>query len=346
MPAPSITAFAPGRVNLIGEHTDYHGGLCLPFAIDRGVTVRARPRTDGRLHARALDLGEEDWFAVDAVPPARGWRAFVRGIVAELAAAGHAVPGANVTITGDVPRGSGLSSSAALEIALALAMLEAAGSADTIDRLALARLCSQVENVWVGARTGLLDQIASLFAQPGCAIRLDLRTLSITPVPLELAGWRLAVLASHAAHDNAASGYNERRAECARAAELLAVPVLSDATLEAAARLPEPLDRRARHVLEENARVEGTIAALAAGDLEAVARLLDASHASLRDLLEVSVDAVEETVRRAHAAGARGARLVGGGFGGSVLALFPPGVTPPSEVLEVRAAGAARLLAA
>ncbi|TMM00367.1 MAG: galactokinase [Actinobacteria bacterium] len=343
MPAERAAAFGPGRVNLIGEHTDYNAGLSLPFAIAAGVTVTATARPGGEVVARALDLGESDRFALADPAPAHGWRAFVRGTVAELAAAGLPVRAAALEIRGDVPQGAGLSSSAALGVALCLALTALAGVPDT-DRLELARVASRVENAWVGARTGLLDQIASLLGRDGHALRIDFRTLAVTAVPLDLRGWRLVTVGSGEARAHAASGYNERRRECAQAAELLGVATLRDATVDAAADLPEPLGRRARHVSEESGRVEATIAALRAGDLCAVGALLDASHASLRDLYDASTAAVERTVAALRAAGAAGARMVGGGFGGHVLALLPPGTAAPEGALEVCPGPGARLV--
>jgi galactokinase len=252
------------------------------------------------------------------------------------------VRGGVVTIRGDVPRGSGLSSSAALEVALALALLAHAGEAEP-DRRELARLCSRVENDWVGARTGLLDQLAALLGREGHAVRLDMRDLGARHVPLELDGWRLVTVDSGVEHSNAASGYNERRAECERACELLGVASLRDAVGDAGS-LPPPLDRRVRHVIEENERVDLAVEALAGGDLAGLGRLLDASHASLRDLYEVSVPEVDEVVERLRSSGAAGARIMGGGFGGSVLALLPPGVEPPPGALEVSAGPAAGLV--
>jgi galactokinase len=340
----AVVTFGPGRVNLIGEHTDYNDGLCLPFAIARGVTVHAEAIEGGRVKARATDLGEDDDFA--AADPGRdgeGWRAFVRGTVGELGAAGHAVAGARLRIAGDVPRGSGLSSSAALSTALALALLALAGDAEG-DRRDLARLCSRVENDWVGAETGLLDQLAALFGRAGHALRLDCRDLSLEPVALDLRGWTLAVAPSGHEHSHAGSGYNERRAECRAACEALGIGSLRDAPADAPDRLPAPLDRRVRHVLSENARVDAAVRALREGDLEELGALLDASHASLRDDYEVSVDAVERTVTRCRDAGAVGARIMGGGFGGSVLALFRPGATAPDDATVVEPAGPARVL--
>ena len=338
-----IRTFGPGRVNLIGEHTDYNGGLALPFAIDRGVTVEAEPLEGDTIHAEALDLGERDAFALHDPPPAEGWRAFVRGTAAELRALGVPLRAARLSFSGDVPRGSGLSSSAALEAALCLALLAVAG-AEEPDRTELAKLCSRVENDWVGAETGLLDQLAGLRCEPEHALRIDFATLDLEPVPLDLGGWRLATVDSGAEHVLAAGGYNERRAECRAACAALGVEHLSQAGVGAAAALPEPLARRARHVLSENARVDATVAALRAHDLAEVGRLLDASHASLRDDYEASVPEVEQAVARCKAAGAAGARMVGGGFGGSVLALFAPGADLPGDATPVAPGPPARLL--
>ena len=224
----TVRAFGPGRVNLIGEHTDYNDGLCLPFAIAAGVTVEVEPASDDVVEALAADLGETDAFTVADLTRADGWSAFVRGMVAELRAAGIRVRGGRLTIRGDVPHGGGLSSSAALEVALALALLAHSGH-DEPDRRELARLCSRVENEWVGAQTGLLDQLASLLGREGHALRLDMRTLGARAVRLDLRGHVLAVLDSGAPRALADSGYNERRAECRRAAELLGVESLRDA---------------------------------------------------------------------------------------------------------------------
>ncbi|MBA3808328.1 MAG: galactokinase, partial [Solirubrobacterales bacterium] len=256
MGAERAGAFAPGRVNLIGEHTDYNRGLALPFAIAAGVTVHARAaggeaRSEQTISAYAGDLDERDEFALEHPQPADGWRAFVRGTVAELIRGGYALPGARLEITGDVPQGAGLSSSAALEVALCLAL--SALATDTqiapVDRLAIAKLCARVENDWVGAHTGLLDQLASLYGAQDTALCIDFATLEIEPVPLALEGWRLVILDSGERHAHASSGYNERRAECAGACELLGISSLREASLAALAGLPEPLARRAEHVL-------------------------------------------------------------------------------------------------
>jgi galactokinase len=350
--AEVVSAFAPGRVNLIGEHTDYNQGLSLPFAIADGVTVRATAGNGDRVEVLAADLDGHDSFALTDPRPVGGWRAFVRGAAAELTRAGFELRGCRLEITGTVPRGSGLSSSAALEVALCLAMLGISG-AQPGDRLDLARICSKVENDWVGAQTGLLDQIASLFGEQGSALRIDFRTLDVAPVPLELGDWTLVTLDSGERHANAprsngesedAPGYNQRRAECARAADLLGIESLRDATLQEAAELPAPLDARVRHVITENERVDATVAALKDGDLRRVGELLNESHASLRDDYEISTPAVEATVKRLEDAGAIGARIVGGGFGGHVLGLMAPGKRPPEGALTVTPGRGAHLI--
>jgi galactokinase len=353
-----VTAFAPGRVNLIGEHTDYNGGLALPFAIRDGVTVHARRGDGTRVDVIASDLNRHDSFELAAPGPVRGWRAFARGAVAELQAAGSQLAAAKLEVSGTVPQGSGLSSSAALEVALCLALL-GVSDAPVPERIALAKICSRIENEWVGARTGLLDQIASLFGEDDRALRIDFRTLEVSPVSLGLGDYSLVTLDSGQRHANAgtrggdsggdagdgaeAPGYNQRREECARACELLGVDSLRDVTMEMAARLPDPLAGRAAHVITENERVEQTVAALSAGDLERVGELLDASHRSLRDCFEVSTPAVETTVKVLHDAGAVGARIIGGGFGGHVLGLIPPGVAVPAGAVEAQPGPGARL---
>ena len=399
----AVTAFAPGRVNLIGEHTDYNQGLALPFAIREGVTVSATSAPHGRISVVAHDLRAHDAFDVASPRRVGGWRAFVRGAVAELTGSGARLRGARLEIRGTVPVGSGLSSSAALEVALCLALLGISG-APVPDRLELAMICSRIENDWVGARTGLLDQIASLYGEPERAMEIDFRSLEVTPVTLELAGYSLVTLDSGERHANAGRGpgerradagrgpgerradagrgpgerradagraagedavgedgagedgagedgageepgYNQRRDECQRACELLSISSLREATPEMVATLSRPLRDRAEHVLSENQRVRETVRALAAGDLERVGGLLNASHRSLRDCFAISTPAVEATVTRLLDAGAIGARIVGGGFGGHVLGLFGPDGRPPDGSVTVQPGPGAQLLA-
>jgi galactokinase len=335
----SVQAFAPGRVNLIGEHTDYNEGLCLPFAVERGVTVTATPLNDGNhVEVEATDLAENDNFPLTAPDRVSGWRAYVRGAVAELHRAGVELQPCRLEITSDLPREAGLSSSAALTVATCLAL-----GTGGMDRVELARLCSRVENEWTGASTGLLDQLAVLCSQPGQAIRIDMRDLDVRPVPLELGDHTLVTLDSGAPRHLADSGYNERRAECARACEILGIDSLRDAST--AGGLPAPLDRRVRHVITENVRVDASVAALERGDLAELGRLLDASHTSLRDDYEVSTPDVERAVAACKEAGALGARIMGGGFGGAVLALLPPGREGPPGAAPVSPGPAARFAA-
>jgi galactokinase len=320
-----IRAFAPGRVNVIGEHTDYNDGLCLPFAIELGVTVTAELRDGREVGAPGLPVDDP----------------YQRGAVAELRAAGIEPPGCTLEVTSDLPQGAGLASSAALCVALVLALCGAA-AAEPPPPVELARLCSRIENEYAGAATGLLDQLACLLGEEGHAVRIDMRTLESQPVELKLAGHVLAVLDSGARRALSGSAYNERRHECRRAAEQLGVASLRDA--RDGAGLPEPLGKRVRHVITENQRVDAAVAALEAGDPEALAWLLDASHQSLRDDFEVSVPEVERAVAACRDAGALGARIMGGGFGGSVLALFPPDARPPRDAIRVSPGPGARVL--
>jgi galactokinase len=318
-------AYGPGRVNLIGEHTDYNDGLCLPFAIERGVTVTAGLQDGGEI--AAPDLEDDDRF--------------LRGAVTELGRAGVELPGCRLAVASDLPQGAGLGSSAAFCVALTLSLYGVAG-VDPPRPVRLARLCSRIETEWAGQETGLLDQLASLLGEEGRAVRLDMRTLEARSIELDLRGHVLATLDSGASRSLARSGYNERREECRRAIELLGLESLRDA--DDGSGLPAPLDRRVRHVVSENERVDAAAEALAAGDLAALGELLSASHASLRDDYEVSVSEVERAVEACIDAGALGARIMGGGFGGSVLALFPPDASLPDGAIAVQPGPGARYL--
>ncbi|MGH2860550.1 MAG: galactokinase [Solirubrobacteraceae bacterium] len=342
-----VRAFAPGRMNLIGEHTDYNDGLALPFAVTAGVTVTATRLHGGdgdAFEAIAHDLGESDSFSRREPAPAEGWRAFVHGAVAELRALGYELAPARIEITGELPRGAGLSSSAALELSLCLALIELAG-AQPPETVELARLGQRIEHDWVGAQTGLLDQLASLSGAAGQAVLIDFRTLELEPLPLELGDHTLVTLSSGEPHANAASGYNRRREECAEAAHRMGVESLRDALIQDLHMLPEVLARRARHVISENGRVLGAVTALRRHDFAKLGQLLDRSHASLRDDFEVSTPAIEETVATLEAAGAVGARVVGGGFGGNVLAVMPPGTVAPAGATVVSPGPGAHVLA-
>jgi len=268
---------------------------------------------------------------------------YLRGALAELRAAGIDPPGSTLGVASDLPREAGLSSSAALCVALVMALCATAG-AESPPAPELARICSRIESDYIGAETGLLDQLASLLGREGHAVRLDMRTLEAEQVELDLGYHVLVVLESGVSRILAESSYNERREECRRAARLLGVDSLRDATDGSA--LPEPLDRRVRHIVTENERVDDAVAALRSRDPVALGDLLDRSHASLRDDYEVSVPEVERAVAACQDAGALGARIMGGGFGGSVVALFPPDAEPPESALRVRPAPGARLIRA
>ena len=267
----------------------------------------------------------------------------MRGATSELSRAGVELAPCRLEFSGDLPPEAGLSSSAALSVSLCLALCAVAG-AEAPEAVALARLCSRIENEWCGAETGLLDQLASLCGEERHAVRIDMAGPTLRQVPLELGGHVLATLDSGASRSLAGSGYNERRDECRAACERLEIDSLRRARPEDVATLPAPLDRRVRHVLSENSRVDAAVRALEQNDLPGLGSLLDASHASLRDDYEVSVPEVEQTVARCKRAGALGARIMGGGFGGSVLALFAPNAQLPEGAIRVEPGPPARLL--
>ena len=327
---PEGVWLAPGRANLIGEHTDYNQGWVLPFALDLGVTVAASRRDDGVLaigSRQAPGARAELPLATLAPGAVTGWAAYPAGVAWALREAGHPVSGASLAVDSDLPQGAGLSSSAALECATALALAGLNGLDPP--RPELATLAQHAENDFVGVPTGIMDQFASLLSQAGHALLLDCRTGGTTAVPLDPAGagLELTIIDTGARHALGDGQYAQRRSECDRAAALLGVGSLRDVTGPAAvAGLADPvLRRRARHVITENRRVEETVALLAGGDLAGVGAVLRASHASLRDDFEVSWPEADVAVDAATAAGALGARMMGGGFGGSALALVPAG---------------------
>jgi galactokinase len=321
---------SPGRVNLIGEHTDYNDGFALPFAIEARSWVAVARRDDGVLRMRSVQQpGRDSQVTLEDLAPGQpeGWSAYVAGVVWAAHRAGHPVTGLDVLVDGRVPLGSGLSSSHALECAVALAV-DALGGIDlgTDD---LARLSLVTENDFVGARTGMMDQLASLRGTAGHALFLDNRSLAVEQVPLDPAadGLRLLVLDTRVHHGNADGAYGDRRAACERASALLGLQALrdqpSDGLDKALSRLPEDLRGRVRHVVTEDARVLAAVAALRAREWARLGALMDASHESLRDDYEVSCDELDVAVDAARAAGAVGARMTGGGFGGSAIALVP-----------------------
>jgi galactokinase len=323
--APEGIFSAPGRVNLIGEHTDHNEGHVLPFAIDRRTWVAAARRTDGTATVRSSDPDTEPVTAdVGTLGATTGWAAYPLGTVWALEQAGLEPCGWDLVVHGDVPLGAGLSSSAALESAVALAVATLGGA--DLDRFALAAAGRRAENEVVGAPVGIMDQAASLLCRDGSALLLDCRSMATEDVALGLveAGLGILVVDSRVRHDLADGGYADRHAACVAAAEALGVPALRDADLAGVEGLAdEVLRRRARHVVTEQARVHEVVGLLRAGRPADVGPVVSASHASLRDDYEVSVPEVDALVVAAEGAGALGARIVGGGFGGSVLALAP-----------------------
>ncbi len=311
----------PGRVNLIGEHTDYNEGFVLPFALDRTAKVAVRLRRDRLVRCASRQQGGEVVVTSlgDLVPKACGsWPAYLLGVAWALAEQGVTMRGFDLLLDSDVPMGAGLSSSAAVETAIALALNDLLGLG--LDRMALAMACHRAETEFVGAPVGVMDQVVSACATAGSALLLDCRSLETTQVPFDPArlGCSLLVIDTGAAHANTDGGYAERRASCEKAAAQLGLPALRDATSDQVADEP-----RARHVVSECTRVLATVVALKAGDVAAVGALMLASHASLRDDFEVSCDELDAAVSAAMSAGAHGARLTGAGFGGSAIALVP-----------------------
>nr|WP_243640002.1 galactokinase [Micromonospora sp. MW-13] len=320
---------APGRVNLIGEHTDYNDGFVLPFALPLRTVVAAAPQDDGRWTVGSELSDSPVEFGTDEVAgPGRvtGWGAYVAGVVWALRDAGHHVPGARLAIASDVPLGSGLSSSAALEAAVLAALVDLGGVDLPAERRP--RLAQRAENGYVGAPTGIMDQSAVIRCRAGHALFLDCRTEAVEHVPFDLAAAGLAVLVvdSRAPHRHADGEYASRRASCEQAAELLGVAALRDVPAagldEALARLDDDeIRRRVRHVVTEDQRVLDTVELLRAGRIRDIGPLLTASHASMRDDFEITVPEIDTAVEAALAGGAYGARMTGGGFGGCVLAL-------------------------
>jgi galactokinase len=318
---------APGRVNLIGEHTDYNDGFVLPAAIDRQVVAAAGRRDGGRLRVWSLQEEQPADLELEGIGPGRveGWAAYPAGVAWALGQAGAEVGGADLVVDGDVPAGAGLSSSAALECATATALADLFGAG--LDRAALAGVARRAENEVVGVPSGVMDQMVSMLGRAGHALFLDTRSLDTeqVPLPLEAAGLCLLVLDTRAGHRLVDGAYADRRAACEAAAATLGVPALRDASLEqveaAAGALGDPGLRRARHVVTENARVLEAVELLRAGELDRLGPLLAASHASLRDDYEVSSPELDTAVEAAVAAGAVGARMTGAGFGGSAIAL-------------------------
>ena len=319
---PLVTAEAPGRVNLIGEHTDYSGGYVLPMVIPQRTRVEISTRIGPLVRAWSADIKqpEIEEYRLGEEAPGRGWLDYVQGITQVLRLGGHSLRGFDLRIDSDIPLGSGLSSSAALEVSLLRGLREAFQL--EIDDVQIALAGQKAENDFVGAPVGVMDQMASSLAEGGRALFLDTRSLRFERVPLPEKA-ELAVINSGISHHHAGGEYRTRREECERAAELLGFPQLRDLDIQDLWRLvalPEPLDRRARHVITENARVRAAVSAMQEGDLPRLGKLLNLSHQSLRDDFEVSIPEIDLLVDLAQdERDVYGARITGGGFGGSIV---------------------------
>ncbi|WP_121709518.1 galactokinase [Streptomyces sp. E5N91] len=335
---------APGRVNLIGEHTDYNDGFVMPFALPHQAVAAVSRRDDGilRLHSADIDADPVELRVADLAPGSdKSWTAYPSGVLWALREAGHELTGADVHLASTVPSGAGLSSSAALEVVLALAMndLYALG----LRGWQLARLCQRAENVYVGAPVGIMDQTASACCEAGHALFLDTRDLSQRQIPFDLAaeGMRLLVVDTRVKHSHSEGEYGKRRAGCEKGAALLGVDALRDvpyADLDAALeRLgdEEEVRRLVRHVVTEDERVERVVALLESGDTRAIGAVLVEGHASLRDDFRISCPELDLVVDTALASGALGARMTGGGFGGSAIVLVEAaGVEAVTKAVE------------
>lgn len=327
---------APGRVNLIGEHVDYNGGLVLPFALPFTTTATIRRHDGDRIVVTSDGTGSTD-FAADCAPgDVTGWASYVAGVVWAIREAGHPVPGLAIAISSDVPLGAGLSSSAALTCSVASAIGEELGL--DLGRVEVAELARRSENEFAGAPTGLMDQLASMLGEEGHALLLDCRSLETRSIPLDLnsSGLALLLIDTHARHELVGSEYGDRRRDCEEAARRLGRESLRDVTEDDLAGLDdERLHRRAHHVVSEIRRVADVVALLDAGHPADIGGYLTASHESLRDDFEVSCEELDVTVEAALAAGALGARMTGGGFGGCAIALARnEDVTGVTEAVE------------
>lgn len=318
---------APGRVNLIGDHTDYSDGFVMPFAIDRETHVAVRRRDDDVLVCTSVQLGEAPGLRITGARPGgdHGWWSYVHGVVALLEGKVSTSPGADILVDSTVPVGAGLSSSAALECAIAVAFADL--HAIEVPRRELALVAQRAEHDFAGVPCGVMDQMAALFGRRGYGLLIDTRSLDVTPVSLDEDGISLVVIDTRASHTLATGEYAERRRDTEAAAAAIGVPALRDATIDmveaAATRLRPETSARARHVVTENARVLLAADALRSGDRVALGELMAASHRSLRDDFDVSTPELDLAVDSANDAGAIGARMTGAGFGGSVIAVVP-----------------------
>jgi galactokinase len=326
---PRIFA-APGRINLIGEHTDYNEGFVLPMAANRRTFVAAAPTGDTRIHVRSFDLSDSASFDINDAPVvSHHWVSYIHGVATALLEQGSKLSGAQLAISSDVPIGAGLSSSAALEVSVGYALLKVANQ--EVDLMQLALACQAAEHRFVGTKSGLMDQLTATFAEAGRALFIDCRSLELTPIEVNLQSAAVVICNTGVKHELATSAYNERRRECELAVEILqqknaSIKALRDVTLDDlkqyGALLPEPVRRRCMHVVTENGRTTHAKDALKSGDVTLLGKLMNLSHESLRDNYEVSCRELDLMVdlARQHS-GTYGARMMGGGFGGSTVNL-------------------------
>ncbi|MCX5789856.1 MAG: galactokinase [Elusimicrobia bacterium] len=317
---------SPGRINLIGEHTDYNEGFVLPAAIEQAIFVALAPREDQRCRLIATDFDERHEGRLDgAMQPNGSWPDYINGVAAEFLKAGLRLKGFDCVVGGDVPTGAGMSSSAAMECAAAFGLNELFGLG--LDRLALIKLAQRAENEFVGVRCGIMDQFASVLGRAGHVIRLDCRSLQYEYVPFKLDGLRVVLFDTGVKHSLAGSEYNTRRAQCETGARLAGVRSLRDATLEGLRERVRPKDelvfRRCAYVVEENLRLQAACRDLAAGDLAAFGRKMFETHEGLRREFEVSCPELDFLVEQVKSdAAVLGARMMGGGFGGCTVNLI------------------------
>lgn len=320
---PGSIVRAPGRVNLIGEHTDYNDGFVLPMAIDREVWIALTPRSDSTVRIASLDLGAESAFELHSLTPGKGWIEYPKGIASVLMKAGYELKGFDAVMTGDVPRGAGLSSSAAVELAVARAF--ACSSNFEWDAVTMAKLAQKAEIEWVGVNSGIMDQMASAASRAGFALFLDCRSLEFQHAPLPK-GVSIVILDTSTRRGLVDSAYNERHSQCEEAAGWFGVKALRDVReigdWKVESGLSEVAFKRARHIVTENARVLEAVQTMKDGNIKRLGKLFNASHDSLRDDFEVTNDALNIIVSCAQEQeGCYGARMTGAGFGGCAVAL-------------------------
>jgi galactokinase len=327
---PQFVVRAPGRVNLIGEHTDYNDGFVLPMAIDHAVWIALAPRTDSTVRIHSLDLQADAAFDLNSLAKGEGWIEYVKGVASELQKTGRKLRGFDAVMTGDVPRGAGLSSSAAVELATARAF--AAVSGFEWDAVEMAAISQKAENRWVGVNCGIMDQMASAASKEGYALFLDCRTLEIQHAPLP-EKTSVVILDTSTRRGLVDSAYNERRSQCEEAARWFEVKALRDVGVDQLkkgdGKLSEVVMKRARHIVTENARVLEAVQVMKAGDVKRLGELFNASHASLRDDFEVTNEALNQIVECVQEQpSCHGARMTGAGFGGCAVALVKEENTP------------------